>query len=141
MKQKHVEMYLRVAEEVAKTSSANRLKVGAVAVNPLKNIPVSFGYNALPEGVDGSCEYETENGLVTRPEVVHAEHNMILNMSKSTESSWGAWVFLTHSPCQKCSEMMVRAGIKKVFYVNEYRDTTPLKYLKRQGIEVEHVKL
>lgn len=140
MKSKHVKMYLDVAEAVANTSSAIRLKVGAVSVNPNKNIPISFGYNALPIGLDGSCEYETENGLVTRPEVIHAEHNMILNMSKSTESSWGSWVFLTHSPCQRCAEMMVNAGVEKVIYKNEYRDISPVEYLKKQGVSVEHVK-
>ncbi len=57
MKQRHLEMYMRVAEAVADTSSAVRLKVGAVAVK--NNMIIGTGYNGLPSGVDGDCEYKT----------------------------------------------------------------------------------
>ena len=101
MKTKHLSMYMRIAESVAETSSAKRLKVGAVAVK--NNMVIGTGYNALPSGVDGDCEYrqdappicldvfdlEDDKGkyrLITRDTVRHAEANLLLNLAKSTES-------------------------------------------------------
>lgn len=140
MKKKHVDMYMRVAESVALASPAERLKVGAVSVNPVKNIPISYGYNALPLSIEGSCEYQNKEGVkITRPEVIHAEHNMLLNTCKSTESSYGCYVFITHSPCKKCSEMMINAGVKKVFYKNKYRDESGITTLIMAGVQVEQV--
>lgn len=57
MKNKHLQMYMRIAEAVAETSSAIRLKVGAVAVK--NNMVIGTGYNGLPSGISGECEYKT----------------------------------------------------------------------------------
>ena len=143
MKDKHLQMYMRIAEAVAETSSAKRLKVGAVAVK--NNMVIGTGYNALPSGIDGDCETlehplswakEGVDGLVTKPEVRHAEANLLLNLAKSTESSTGAIIFCTHACCKFCAMDIVDAGITKVYYREEYRSNEGLEYLKANGVEV-----
>lgn len=161
LKPKHKQMYMRIAEAVAETSSAKRLKVGAVAVK--NNTVIGTGYNALPSGIDGDCEdkfyFEDKNTshisyawlkllypcedrdghhkLVTKPEVRHAEANLLLNLAKSTESSTGAIIFCTHACCKFCAMDIVDAGITKVYYKNEYRSDEGIKYLVENGVEVE----
>lgn len=150
-------MYMRIAEAVAETSSAVRLKVGAVAVK--NNMVIGTGYNGLGSGIDGACEnkiyeheefnfrssdydYGDQNGryrLVTRDEVHHAEKNLIINLAKSTESSDGGTVFLTHACCSDCSQILVDAGIEKVYYRNKYRSTDGIEHLLSQGVEVEQI--
>jgi dCMP deaminase len=159
MKDKHIQMYLRVAEAVALTSSAIRLQVGAVAVK--NNMIIGTGYNALPSGVDGNCEdkiyeheefhfrasdynYKDKNGkyrLVTKPDLHHAEKNLIINLAKSTESSRDCSVFMTHSCCPSCAKMFVDSGIKEVYYIHNYRDSSGIDYLKENGVKVEQIKL
>jgi dCMP deaminase len=124
-------MYMRIAEAVAETSSANRLKVGSVIVK--NNNIISTGYNALPAFLDGSLEDKLGN---TKPETRHSEKNALLALVKSNESSLGSILFCTHSCCKFCSIDIIDAGIKTVYYRTEYRDTEGLDYLRQNGIEV-----
>lgn len=159
MKSKHQQMYMRIAEAVAETSSSKRLKVGAVAVK--NNQVLGTGYNALPAGLDGDMEdkvYFTGGGwvdldpeeypyedmfgqykLVTRPEVRHAEKNLILSLAKSTESARGASIFLTHSCCKMCAMDLVDVGITHVYYKHKYRCDLGLKYLITSGVQVYQI--
>jgi len=77
--------------------------------------------------------------LKSRPEVLHAETNAIAKVAKSTNSSDGAAMFITHAPCLDCAKLIHQSGIKSVFYRNEYRDTSGVDFLKNCNIEVENV--
>lgn len=131
MKLKHQLMYMRIAEAVAETSSAQRLKVGSVIVK--NNNIIATGYNALPAFLDGSLEDEEGN---TRPETRHSEKNALLALVKSSESSIGSILFCTHACCKFCSIDIIDAGITKVYYRNEYRSTEGLEYLRANNVEV-----
>lgn len=164
MKDKHLQMYMRIAEAVAETSSATRLKVGAVAVK--NNMVIGTGYNGLPSGVDGDCEewvnlseetcevphdvmiaqgyaYNSRNfhysGLQTRKEVRHGEANLLLNLAKSTESSKGATIFCTHACCKFCAMDIVDSGVAKVYYRHPYRSTEGIDYLLANNVQVEQI--
>lgn len=43
---------------------------------------------------------------------------------------------VTHSPCMACAIAIVQTGISTVYYINEYRDLSPIEYLKSKGILV-----
>lgn len=73
--------------------------------------------------------------LVTKPEVIHAEHNCLSKVAKSNNSSQGATMFLTHSPCFQCSKNILLSGISSVYYNNEYRSLDGVKYLNDHGVE------
>lgn len=135
MKDKHKQMFLRVAHAVAQASPAERLKVGSVAIK--NNIVIGTGYNALPSCLDGPCEIDN----TTRPEVRHSEKNLLLNLAKCGESSVGSTVVCTHSCCLYCSLDLIDAGITKFIYETEYRDTAGLDELRKAGILVERITL
>ena len=119
--------YLEMAQIWAQNSYCKRRKVGALLVKD--RMIISDGYNGTPSGFENICE---EDG-VTKPYVLHAEANAITKVAKSGNSSEGATLYVTASPCLECS------GIKRVVYRDEYRLTDGIDLLRRAGIEVERV--
>lgn len=138
MKQKFLDLYMEIAEAAAKTSSATRLKVGAVAVKDHRIL--SIGYNGTPPGYDNECEFHSEDGyLVTRPEVIHAEQNAIYKMARDGQSALDADLFVTHAPCIECAKAIKTSGFRKVWYRNQYRSDDGIKFLQQLGVEVEKI--
>ena len=139
MKQKFLDAYMRTAEIFAELSTAQRLHVGSIIVKDDRII--SIGYNGMPSGWDNNCEddvYDRETGrdlLVTKPEVLHAETNAIAKVAKSTNSTEGASMFITHAPCLECSKIIAQTGIEKVFYKHIYRTNNGLEFLRKSDID------
>lgn len=137
MKTRQINAYIRVAEEFANLSYAERLKVGAIVVKDDRII--SIGYNGTPAGWDNVCEHDIVDHAgelirKTKPEVLHAEENAILKLAKSNEGGDGAVMFATHAPCINCARMIYGAGIKKVYYKNVYRSTEGIEFLNKCDI-------
>lgn len=127
-----------MAETAARISYAKRLKVGAIATKHGRIL--SIGINGTPPGTDNECEYVLEDGsLKTNREVIHAEMNLIYKLARDGESGKGGELFITHSPCYECSKAILSVGFSKVFYRNQYRDTSGIRLLESAGVEVEHM--
>ena len=138
MKYADIYHYMDVACLTAKRSYAKRAQVGSIIVKN-RNI-ISEGYNGTYPGCSNMCE--TEDGSKTLPNVIHAEKNAILKMCKSTNSSEGASIFITHEPCNECASLIILAGIKEVYYRNEYSSKnygSGLELLMEHGIDCYHV--
>lgn len=125
--------YLEMAEAFSKTSVAERLKVGCVIVRDGQ--PISLGINGTPSGwYTNNCEDENgETSWFTK----HAEVQALNKLRKSTESSVGADMYITHSPCKMCCLDIIDAGIKRIVFKESYRDTSGIEILKQHGIIVE----
>ena len=132
--EKFDERYLEMAGIWAKNSYCKRRQVGALIVKD--KMIISDGYNGTPSGFENICE--DENG-VTKPYVLHAEANAITKVAKSGNSSEGATLYVTASPCLECSKLIIQSGIKRVVYKDEYRLTDGVNLLRRAGIEVEKI--
>jgi dCMP deaminase len=126
--------YLRMASIWAENSYCQRRKVGAIIVK--NSMIISDGYNGTPSGFENVCE--DSNG-VTKPYVLHAEANAISKVARSNNSSDGATLYITASPCMECSKLIIQAGIKRVVYNELYRITDGLDLLHRAGIECVHI--
>ena len=87
---------------------------------------ISDGYNGSPSGFDNNCE--DENGE-THWYVLHAEANAILKTAKSNHNCSGATLYLTHSPCKECSKLIHQSGIKRLVYIEQYKDKSGLDFL------------
>lgn len=135
MNDRFIDFYMNIAELTAtKLSRAKRLQVGCVAVK--ENRIIAYGYNGTPHGWDNNCEIETDNGLKTKPEVLHAEMNCLMKIAKSTESSEDTILFITHSPCIECSKAIYQSGIKQVYYKTQYRSCDGIDFLKKTNVNV-----
>ena len=129
---------MRAAEVYAQLSSAKRLQVGCVVVKD--NTIIGIGYNGMPSGWTNDCEVELDNGETkTKPEVMHAETNSISKIARSTNSSDGAALFVTHAPCLDCAKIIHQAGINSVYYRNTYRSTDGIDFLEKCNINVKKV--
>jgi dCMP deaminase len=124
--------YLEMAEVWAQNSYCKRRKVGALLVKD--RTIISDGYNGTPSGFENICE--DENG-VTKPYVLHAEANAITKVAKSGNSSEGATLYVTASPCAECAKLIIQSGITRVVYRDAYRLTDGIDLLKRAGVTVE----
>lgn len=94
---------------------------------------ISDGFNGTPTGFENPCEDE-EN--YTKWYVLHAEANAITKVASSTASAHGATLYITMSPCKECSKLIHQVGIKKLIYINEYKDRSGLDFLIKAGVEV-----
>lgn len=123
--------YMRMARIWAENSYCERRKVGALLVK--NGMIISDGYNGTPSGFDNVCEDEHNN---SHPYVLHAEANAITKVARSNNSSDGATLYVTASPCIECAKLIIQSGIKRVVYGEVYRITDGIDLLQRANIEV-----
>ena len=150
------ERYLAMAKEWSKMSHAKRKKVGCLIVKDEQII--SDGYNGTPSGFNNDCEevfytcderdfyrdqeWQLDVGkdkfykLKTKPEVLHAESNALMKLARSTNSSEGATIYCTYSPCFDCAKLIVQSGVKRFVYNETYRNIEGLNLLKKAGVEI-----
>ena len=131
---KYDRAYLKMAREWGNLSYCERRKVGALIVKD--RMIISDGYNGTPTGMENICEDE-EN--YTKWYVLHAEANAIMKVASSTQSCSGATLYVTLSPCKDCSKLIYQAGIVRVVYIDQYKDTTGIDFLKDAGVEVVQI--
>ena len=98
---------------------------------------ISDGYNGTPAGFENVCE--DESGL-TKPYVLHAEANCITKVARSNNSSEGATLYITASPCVECAKLIIQAGIRRVVFNELYRITDGVSLLERAGIECKQIE-
>jgi dCMP deaminase len=122
--------YMRMALIWAENSYCKRRQVGAILVKD--KMIISDGYNGTPSGFENVCEDENN---MTKPYVLHAEANAITKVARSNNSSEGATLYVTSSPCIECAKLIIQAGIKRVVYADSYRLSDGLDLLKRANIE------
>jgi dCMP deaminase len=123
--------YLEMASIWAKNSYCKRRQVGALIVKD--RMIISDGYNGTPAGFENVCEDENNK---TKPYVLHAEANAITKVAKSNNSSDGATLYITTSPCMECAKLIIQAGIRRVVFCDSYHKEEGLHLLERAGIEV-----
>ena len=141
-----------IAERISEMSHAKRLHVGSVLVQ--NDSIISHGWNGMPTGWDNNCEDEIEErypisavpgactiktALKTKSEVLHAEANCLMKVAKTTNSSLGSSLYITHAPCIDCAKLIYQSGVKYVFYKNIYRNDDGVEFLKNCKIEVTKV--
>ena len=128
--------YLRMAAIWAENSYCTRRKVGALIVKD--KMIISDGYNGTPAGFENVCELEDGT---TKPYVLHAEANAITKIARSGNSSEGATIYVTTSPCIECAKLIIHSGIKRVVFSEKYRVEDGIELLKRANIEVVYIEL
>ncbi len=123
--------YMQMAQIWAENSYCKRRQVGALLVKD--KMIISDGFNGTPCGFENICEDDTNH---TKPYVLHAEANAITKVARSNNSSEGATMYVTTSPCIECAKLIIQSGIKRVVYAQSYHTPDGLELLKRAGVEV-----
>lgn len=128
--------YLRMAQIWAENSYCKRRQVGAIIVKD--KMIISDGYNGTPVGFENVCEDENDH---TKAYVLHAEANAITKVAQSNNSSNGATLYVTSSPCIECAKLIIQAGIKRVVFNEIYRLTDGIELMKRAGIDCKQLEI
>jgi len=156
---KEDDLYMDIAIRAAKDSYALRKKVGSCILT--KSRGLYLGRNGTLPGLDNTCEdkiyskgsegwldiealhetfpYEDQFGrykLHTKDGVLHSEINSLCKMAREGVSAEGATIYVTLSPCSTCSSIIASSGIKRVVYLERYRDTKGIEMLEAFGVEV-----
>jgi dCMP deaminase len=135
-----VDTFVNILQQISQLSTSSRLKVGAIAVHKKFQKISSFGYNGSFPGAPinpetGTEEESLEPGLSG---FIHAEVNMIAKFRESDPENY--IVLLSHSPCGVCTKVLVNAGFKYIYWVEEYRETEHLQILDNYGIMYGSIK-
>lgn len=136
MNKKHIIAHMKCTKIYAECSSCVRLKVGALIIK--NNTPIAIGYNGTPTGQDNNCELP--NGL-SKSTVIHAEDNAFRKLIRSSENAIGASLFITHSPCDLCTQRIIDSGVTSIYYETRYRKTEGLVRLIDVNIDVYEVDI
>ena len=131
---KYDKAYLKMALEWGKLSYCKRRQVGALIVKD--RMIISDGYNGPPTGFENFCEDEDN---YTKWYVLHAEANAITKVASSAQSSKGATLYVTLSPCRDWSKLIFQSGIIRVVYHEEYKDRSGLDFLIKAGVKVKQI--
>jgi len=131
------ETYLKMAKTWAELSYCTRKKVGALIVK--NGMIISDGFNGTPskskpnvcENIDGETHWW----------VLHGEANAILKCAKHGQSCDEATLYQTHSPCKDCSKLILQAGIKRVVYIEDYKDLSGIDLLLESGVIVDKMMI
>lgn len=99
---------------------------------------ISDGYNGTPTGFENICEDEDGH---TKAYVLHAEANAITKVAKTNQSSDGAILYITASPCIECAKLIIQAGIHRVVYSDKYRCEEGIQLLDRAGVKTDYIEL
>ncbi len=125
------EVYMRMAEELAKRSTCARLQVGTVLTDPTLENVVAIGYNGNVRGFPNTCD-SPEPG---RCGCIHSEMNALV---KAPGAQLDKVAFVTASPCVMCAKLMVQANVAYLFYREAYRVRDGLDVLERAGVQTVH---
>jgi dCMP deaminase len=143
------EIYMELAEKLAKRSHCVKAQVGAVLTKDTRI--VSLGYNGPPAGTHNCDKEWPETGCARDSKgscslALHAEQNAILYAAKNNVSMEGSTLYVTLSPCIACARVIFTTGIKKVFFKDSYAKFKGLQndegvdFLRRFGVEVIEYK-
>ena len=130
--EKYGTLWMNIAQVASQATTSQRKKVGCAIVTP--SMGVYVGYNGTYPNADNTCELD--NGE-TSPETYHAEENALDKMLNEGIRANGSVVYLTLSPCLNCSKRLAGAGVKAVYYLEQYKCSKGVDHLKKRGIVVE----
>ncbi len=130
------EIYLKLAETLARRSTCKRLQVGTVITSTDFRKVLAVGYNGNATGLPNGCDRDEPGNCGC----LHSEENAVINCDapRSTEKV----VFVTHLPCVQCAKRLINMGnVKAVYYGQNYRIQDSLKLLSSVGITVAQLPL
>ena len=126
------EMFKNILLATAHRSPCHRLQVGCVLVKDKRII--SQGYNGFLPGAAHKSVVRNNHEQAT----VHAEQNAICDCAKRGVSCEGATAYITHYPCIICTRLLLASGIKKIKYLEDYKNDELVKtFTNELNVKVE----
>jgi dCMP deaminase len=121
------EVYMRMAEELAKRSTCARLQVGTVVTDARLENVLAIGYNGNARGLPNRCD-STVPGQCG---CIHSEVNALIKAAGSVKDKV---MFISSSPCVMCAKLVINSGVTHVFYRHAYRDPSGVELLQAAAV-------
>lgn len=139
-----------IAHTMARRSTCSRIQVGTVIA--VDGRVLSSGYNGAPQNLahcDHSCDcgFPGEDGLLFANKHLsncrsllpcevsaHAEANAVAFSAQYGIALRDSTLYTTLSPCVKCAQLIINAGVKAVVYDELYRDKRGVELLVLGGV-------
>jgi dCMP deaminase len=125
------EVYMRMAEELAKRSTCARLQVGTVITDGALEHVVALGYNGNARGFPNQCDTDVPGACGC----IHSEQNAVVKADGHLREKVA---FVTASPCVMCAKLLIQANVTHVFYREPYRKPDGLQTLEKGGVKTVH---
>ena len=110
--------FMEITEKVSEKATCNRKHVGAIIIKDKRILATGFN-GSIAGGLDCDESYHMmDGGHCVR--TVHAELNAIVQCAKYGISCDGASMYINTFPCWSCFKTIVNAGIKKIYYKDDY---------------------
>ncbi len=111
-------LYMELAQVVAKRSRCVKRKVGALLVKDKRMLAMDF--DDTPRHIkhcnENGCPACNKEGMQLQCLCTHAEENVILQAAYYGIRTQDATVYTTDSPCLRCTQVLVNAGIKELVF-------------------------
>lgn len=121
----------RFTRDLATLSKCEDRHVAALITNADGTQIYSMGINGGPKGgVQCLCS------LGEKYTCIHAEANAL---AKCTSLDENKVMFVTLSPCVTCAALIANSGVKRLFYIEDYKSDLGLNLLRAQGIGVTKI--
>lgn len=131
------EIFLRTALLFKQRGTCNRKLVGGVLVKDGRII--ATGYNGSPSGqphcLEEGCITQNRDGRDSCIRTLHCEKAIISYCAQNGISTQGADLYITLTPCYDCAKDIINAGIKKVYYLEDYSGSDGKELLASAKIE------
>ena len=129
--QSKIETFTDILKSISDISNSSTTKVGCMALRKDFSKIASFGYNGSYSGAEVNSETGTEEDSLVPGEsgFIHAEVNMIAKFKEYDPENY--IVLLTLSPCKMCTKILVNAGFKHVYWLDNYRNLDHLEIFKQ----------
>ena len=121
------EVYMRMAEELAKRSTCVRLQVGTVVTDQRLENVLAIGYNGNARGLPNKCDSAVPGNCGC----IHSEMNALVKAPGNVRDKV---VFVSASPCVMCAKLIINSGVTHVFYRKAYRDPSGVEVLQQGGV-------
>jgi len=121
------EVYMRMAEELAKRSTCVRLQVGTVVTDQRLENVLAIGYNGNARGLPNKCDSAVPGSCGC----IHSEMNALVKAPGNTRDKV---VFISASPCVMCAKLIINSGVTHVFYRKAYRDPSGIEVLQQGDV-------
>lgn len=129
-------LHIQTARLYSLRGTCSRLQVGAVAVREGRII--ATGYNG-PLANEPHCSPEVCDTDCSCVRSIHAEANLITFCAKEGIALKGADLYVTHSPCIKCAELIIASGLTRVYFLDYFRSSEGIEKLLTTHVQVIHI--
>jgi dCMP deaminase len=124
--------FAKIVETTSERSPCSRLQVGCLLVKD--NRIVSQGYNGFLPG----CPHESIIRDNHEQATLHAEQNALMDCAKRGVSCEDCIAYITHYPCIICTRLLLAGGIKRIKYLNDYKnDDLVVKFTEQCNVCID----